>query len=401
MKKSLKLAVAAATIATPCVANAESTVVRINPISNMENPLYLPSQQKFYSKLSNGVMLKVADDSAAHKDKNQNGKTEFPIIRIQEEMGIGITDRWAIHGSVQYTHDDDIGRTGLSAGRLGTTYRILNLYHGFVWDVYGDLHLGGLGEMRGQYNIKGDASNTINNIKAAVIASGVTDPAQIQQAVEAAVSAKSEDILKASLLDASGVIDYDNYSNGMWGYHFGTKFGYVWNNKLTTSAFVEVLRTIGDDNSRLRIVGSDKDILPGASTALVMAKLGAPNEVTVEFKSTTEVNAGANVFYQWTPKWSTGAWFRYEHHADQGIKKITTNVQGAELNMVKSELEKRLSNMNDGFDDYIIGLSVAHQFTDHAQVALYGEYTFDTAHERSQNGTDDKADMGVRVNFTF
>jgi len=46
-------------------------------------------------------------------------------------------------------------------------------------------------------------------------------------------------------------------------------------------------------------------------------------------------------------------------------------------------------------------LSVAHQFTDHAQVAVYGEYTFDTAHERSQNGTDAKVEAGVRVNFKF
>jgi len=57
--------------------------------------------------------------------------------------------------------------------------------------------------------------------------------------------------------------------------------------------------------------------------------------------------------------------------------------------------------MKDGFDEYIIGLSAAAQVTPHAQVALYGEYTFDTAHEKSQNGTDAKVEAGVRVNFTF
>jgi len=71
------------------------------------------------------------------------------------------------------------------------------------------------------------------------------------------------------------------------------------------------------------------------------------------------------------------------------------------LEPVKKALENKLSDMNDGFDDYIIGLSLAHQFTEHAQVALYGEYTFDTAHERSQNGTDAKVEAGVRVNFKF
>ena len=106
-----------------------------------------------------------------------------------------------------------------------------------------------------------------------------------------------------------------------------------------------------------------------------------------------------NAFYQWTSKWSTG------HGSAMNIMptrcgKITTKVAPG-LEPVKKALENKLSDMNDGFDDYIIGLSVAHQFTDHAQVAVYGEYTFDTAHERSQNGTDAKVEAGVRVNFKF
>lgn len=388
MKKSLKLAAAASVLATPAMATVPGPV--FSPAQNMENPLYMPARNMFYSKLSNGLMLKVADDSAAHKDKHHDGAVEFPIIRIQEEIGYGITDRWAVHGSVQYTHDDDIRRTGLSAGRLGTTYRLLNLYNGWVWDVYGDLHLGGIGEMRGQYNIEGDpavAAATMGQLMPLIQAGKISQADAAQMA------------LGNSLLNAHGVIDYDNYSNGMWGFHVGTKVGKVWN-KLTTSAFVEVLRTFGDDNSRIRIVGSNTPLLPGYSTALVLASMGAPSEVTAEFKSTTEVNAGANAFYQWTDRWSTGTWFRYNHHTDQGIEKITTKVT-PELEPVKAALEDKLSDMNDGFDEYIIGLSVANQITEHAQVALYGEYTFDTAHARSQNGTDAKVEAGVRLNFTF
>lgn len=375
MKKSIKAAIAASVLVSPAFA------------ANMENPLYMPGAREFYSKLSNGLMLKVADDSDAHKDKGHDGKVEFPIIRIQEELGFGITNRWAVHGSVQYTHDNDIGRTGLSAGRLGTTYRVLKLQNGLIWDVYGDLHLGGLGEMRGQYNISGN-SVVAQETMAQLMATGMPQAQAAQTA------------LGAALLNAHGVIDYDNYSNGMWGFHVGTKFGRVWNEKLTTSAFVEVLRTFGDDNSRIRIVGDNAPILPGYSTALVLASKGAPSEITAEFKSTTEISAGANVFYQWSDRWSTGAWFRYNNHADQGIKKITTNVTPT-LEPVKAALEQKLADMNDGFDEYIVGLSVAHQFTEHAQVALYGEYTFDTAHARSQNGTDVKAEAGVRVNFKF
>ena len=35
------------------------------------------------------------------------------------------------------------------------------------------------------------------------------------------------------------------------------------------------------------------------------------------------------------------------------------------------------------------------------QVAVYGEYTFDTSHKGSQNGTDVKAELGVRLNVEF
>ena len=403
MKKTLKLAAAATMLATPAI--ADTVPVPYNTLNtNMENPLYMPGSRVFYSKLSNGLMLKVADSSEAHKDKHQDGKVEFPIIRIQEELGVGITDRLAAHFSVQYTHDDDISRTGLSAGRLGMTYRLLNLYNGFVWDIYGDLHLGGLGQMRGQYNIAGaelspaEMAAVKADVTQAALDAGVP-MAQVPAVVEANMS---KALAGASLANASGVIDYDNYSNGMWGFHVGTKVGKVWD-KLTTSAFVEVLRTFGDDNSAIRIVGSNTPIasLKDNTTAVILASMGAPSEISAKFKSTTEVNAGANVFYQLTSKWSTGAWFRYEHHADQGIDKITTKMATAELDAIKSALEQKLSDMNDGFDDYTIGLSVAHQFTDHAQVAVFGEYTFDTAHERSQNGTDAKVEAGVRVNFKF
>lgn len=365
MKKSLKLAVAATVLGTPAMAaNVPGQIY--STASNMENPLYLPARNMFYSKLSNGVMLKVADSSHAHKMKGHDGSTEFPILRIQEELGYGITDRWAVHGSVQYTHDNDIGRTGLSAGRVGTTYRILNLYNGFVWDVYGDMHLGGVGEMRGTYNVKGNLQD---------------------------------------IRTVSGVMDYDNYSNGMWGFHVGTKFGRVWD-KLTTSAFVEVLRTFGDDNNMIRVVGDNTPLklIPDmgiVSTATQLALMGAPASISADLKSTTEVNAGINAFYQWSDRISTGLWFRYNHHADQGVEKITTKMPNAQAQDLAKALEMQLADMKDGFDEFIIGLSWATQMTEHAQVALYGEYTFDTAHEKSQNGTDVKAEVGVRVNFTF
>ena len=300
MKKSLKLAVAASVLATPAMA------------ANLENPLYMPTAGEFYSKTSGGLMLKVADSSDAHKLKGHDGEVEFPIWRIQEDLGIGITDRIAIRGAFAYTHDADIDRKGMNHGRLGLIWR----------------------------------------------------------AVET-----SDDIV----------------------------FGKTWS-KLTTSAFVEVLKTFGSDNNVIDVSGLSVPITGMGMVPVSMA--GVPGEISVDLKSTTEINFGLNAFYQFNDTWSMGAGFKYNHHADNGVKSLSTdiNYNPAVEALAKPAVDRLiagLSDMNDGFDEYIVSLSVANQLNDYVQVALYGEYTFDTAHANSQNGTDVKAEVGVRLNLAF
>lgn len=367
MKKTITLATAVAALTAPAM--AANIPGPYSTVHNMENPLYLPEQNMFYSKLSNGIMLKVADNSWAHREKNHSGGFEFPIVRVQEEMGYGITDRWAAHFMLQYTHDNDIGRTGLSGGRLGTTYRILNLYKGFVWDVYGDIHLGGVGEMRGTYNVKGNLNN----------------PSSVY-----------------------GVFDYDNYSDGMWGFHAGTKFGHVWD-KFTAQVFVEILQTFADDNNMIRVVGDTKGTMmnvPGVgdvmmSPATQLAMLGAPTQISAKLKGNTDLSAGVQGFYEFSNRWSMGGWFKFNRHSDHGVDKITTEMPNAKTKALAAALEKQLADMEDGWDEYVIGASFSNQLTDNTQVTVYGEYTFDDSHRKSQNGTDVKAEMGVRLNFTF
>lgn len=337
MKKSLKLAVAASVLATPAMA------------ANLENPLYMPTSGEFYSKTGAGLMLKVADSSDAHKLKGHDGDIEFPIWRIQEDLGIGITDRIAIRGAFAYTHDADIDRKGMNHGRLGLIWRAIETSDNIVLDIYADAHLGGINKMRGSYTATG--------------------------------------------------FQYDNYSNGRWGADVGVRFGKTWS-KLTTSAFVEVLKTFGNSNNVIDIAGLNSEM--GGYLALA----GVPGEISVDLKSTTEINFGLNAFYQINDRWSWGAGFKYNHHADNGVKSLSTdiNYNPAVEALAKPAVDRLiagLSDMNDGFDEYIVSLSVANQLNDYVQVALYGEYTFDTAHANSQNGTDVKAEVGVRLNLAF
>ena len=331
MKKTLKAAVALSVLTAPAYA------------ANLENPLYMPKQGAVYSKTSVGVMYKKADHSAAQQQKGHAGATEFPIWRAHEELGYGILDDLELYGKFGYTHDGDIDRKGMHLGRAGLKYRALTTEGGFVWDMYTDMHFGGVSAMSGSYGVDG--------------------------------------------------FTYDNYSNGRWGFHLGTQFGQTWD-KFSVAAFAELLHTFGNDNNEIKV-----DI-PGA------AIIGLPDEISVDLASTTEFNAGFKAFYEINDAWSIGGGFTWKRHEDNGVEGLATelkSVPGTEAvqAMVISDLLKQTKDMNDGFEEYIVSLSVANQITDMMQVAVYGEYTFDNSHKDSQNGTDVKAELGVRLNVEF
>ena len=124
--------------------------------------------------------------------------------------------------------------------------------------------------------------------------------------------------------------------------------------------------------------------------------MGFPDEISVNLKSTSELTIGTNAFYQIDDRWSFGGGFRFVEHTDNGVKSIhTKNVAGADA------LVARTKNMHDGWDEYILSAVIANQITDSFQIALVGEYTFDHAHKNSVNGTDVKAELGVRFNVKF
>ena len=339
MKKTVKAAVALSVLAAPAYA------------ANLENPLYMPTQGTVYSKTSVGVMYKKTDASQAQKQKEHAGATEFPVWRLHEELGYGITDRLELYGKFGYTHDGDIDRKGMHLGRAGLKYRVIDTDTGFAWDLYADAQLGGISEMSGSY-----------------AANGFT---------------------------------YDNYSNGRWGFHVGTQFGRTWS-KFTAAAFAEVLRTFGNDNNSI-------DVSDFSVGGMPVSTFGIPDEISVDLKSTTEFNAGLKTFYQIDDRWSVGGSFTWKRHEDNGVEGLATSLKDVSANPMLAAYQKTIVNtllnevadMNDGFDEYIFNVTVANQITDAMQVAVYGEYTFDNGHRQSQNTTDVKAELGVRLNVRF
>jgi len=342
MKKSLKgLVVAAASvISTGAIA-----------ATNMENPLYMPQNREVYLKTAVATMYKTVEGTKATEAKGTSGQTEFPVWRFFGDIGYGITDRLDVHGHFGYTRDSEINRKGMHRGRIGLMYRALTEKDPFVLDLYGDAYLSGITPMKGTYTPKG--------------------------------------------------FDFDNYSNGRWGAIVGTRFGKTLGD-FTLAGHVEYLQTFGNHNNKIAIDPTN-----------AFAPL-FPSEISVDLKSTHETVAGFDAMYQMNSKWSLGAGFEYIEHYDNGVKGIHTQMpdfagdlapvqayKKAQQQSVIDLLLAETADMDDGWDEYVIKTSVTYQMTDDIHFTGFFEYTLDDAHAKSQNATDCKMELGVRMAARF
>ena len=344
--------------------------------SNMENPLYMPQNREVYLKTAVAGMYKTVEGTQSTDKKGTSGQTEFPVWRFFGDIGYGITDRLDVHGHFGYTRDNEINRKGMHRGRIGLMYRVLTDNDPFVLDLYGDAYLSGITPMKGTYTNKG--------------------------------------------------FDFANYSNGRWGAIVGTRFGKTWND-FTLAAHVEYLQTFGNHNNKIAL---DPALRPlygqfanpahplHAYEALLndttMSQLGFPAEISVDLKSTHETVAGFDAMYQLNKKWSLGGGFEYIEHYDNGVKGIYTKLATPNINpalpaSVQQQLQDGVvkglldvtKDMDDGWDEYVIKTNVAYQYSDDIQFSAFFEYTLDEAHAQSQNATDEKMELGIRMGARF
>jgi hypothetical protein len=415
MKKALNPLVAVVMFATMAFA------------ANVENPLYAPAQLGFYSKTGFSSMYKKSDANLAMQAKDWEHEQEFPIWRIYEDFGFGLTNRFALRGAFGYTHDGAIDRSGPHNARLGLNYRGVNWP--VVWDLYMDAWLGGISKM-----------------KANLIASSKKTPTYPL------------------------TFKYDNYANGRWGMWFGTVVGKTFD-KLTVSAFGEYQVTFGNSNNQIKIDSSAKPIIKGLvyqsvypgvhSKALenlpqVIAGVcqqnnipevycnrealgeevftpieeGAKNylktvaegkadtiardyvnglskDFSVNTKGTVDYVAGLKTLYEINNNWSMGGGFTWRHRATNSVEKvnIANTSKNPDTTTVKT-ITQGIGNsfkgsMEDGVEEFTLTLLGTRQFTDHLQLTLFGEYTFDTAQDKAQLGSDIRAEVGLRMNWQF
>ncbi|MCL2339004.1 MAG: hypothetical protein FWC51_03585 [Proteobacteria bacterium] len=358
MKKSIKLAAMLAVIATPALAE--------NSITNLENPLYIPTAGEVYSKTTAGVMYRAVDDAIPMQALGQAGKSQFPIWRLYEDLGVGITNRLAVRASVAWIQNNPGNRSGLSEGRVGLNYRIFDgsATHGINWDVYADAFLGGVDPMR----------------------------ATLKMPVPGMMA-----------------LAYDNYSTGQNGVWVGTQVGKTWD-KFTGAAYVEFQRTFGNSNNTISV--SDPTMAP------VFGAMPMIKSLSVDTASTWATGFGFKGSYQISDKCSLGGSITYRAYSDNTITGLHINWDDSKfpaglpqpmINAIKAGITASLTpafasymgNIHDGWTDWTLGLSLARQFTNNVQGVVYAQYTANQAAVNSQDGADAKVEAGLRLNLRF
>ena len=126
-----------------------------------------------------------------------------------------------------------------------------------------------------------------------------------------------------------------------------------------------------------------------------------PDKISVDLKSTTEFDLGANAFYQVNDRWSFGLGLKYIYHAQNGLKKVHTKIESAQGQAVANGLIQQKKDMHDRFSEFAQSFVVAYQATDYMQVAWYFENTLDNGQHLNANTTDFKAETGFRLNVKF
>jgi len=351
-----------------------------------ENPLFAPKAGGFYSRTALGLLGKEVDGSPINALKGTDGAKQT-VTRIYEDMGYGITDRLSLQLSIAYSINSDADRNGMHQGRLGALFRILGEDAPLVWDIYGDVHLGGISTM------EAELSNTKNGTKGL-----------------------------AGLASQFG-LDYRNYTTGQWGAYIGARVGKR-SGRRTWAAFAEVCRKSAGSNSEIaindRLVANLGDLGDGRDT---IVPLGAavqppgfpallPPTFSVALRPTVDRNLGARFFYRINDAWSWGASYTYKYHADNEASSVLLDpLPGPDdpadprfaLYQRQAAIVQGLKNgftgsLKDGYDEHILNLSLARSLGARTQLVGYIESTSDSAFGANcQNTTASKVELGLRL----
>jgi len=430
MKKALKPLIAVAMLATVAFA------------ANVENPLYAPAQFGFYSKTGFSSMYKQSDANLAMKAKDWEYHSEY-ILRGYEDFGFGLTDKFSLRGAFGYTHDFSIERSGPHNARLGIGYRAINQpVETVVWDLYIDAWLGGISKMKANliastselkeirdsmpFSFKYDnyangrwgiwlgtmVGKTFDRVTVSAFGEvqktygNNNNQIKIEESAKALVNgsikAKAEKKMRPTVVAAAcaqAVAD-GLFLDGAW-----------------------CVREI-DSNDNLKLVKHFVDsVASSMATGIASSYVsGLPNDFSVDTKDVWDYVAGLKTLYEINNNWSVGGGFTWRHRGANSVKALNIDVDENGINkkldainpgirqgkdptdaasITKEVAGSFVGSMEDGVEEFTLSLQGSRQFTKSLQLTLFGEFTFDSAEDKAQLGSDIRAEVGLRLNWQF
>jgi hypothetical protein len=378
MENAIKGLAAAALLVAPLAAD------------NPEHPLFVPKAGQFYSKTALGLMSKEVDDSPINKLKGIDGEAQS-ATRFYEDAGFGLTDRLSLQLSIGYTDNSDADRAGMHQGRLGLLFRALGEDAPLVWDVYGDVHLGGVSAL------EAELSNTKN---------GAKGPAN---------------------LATQFALNYKNYTTGQWGAYLGTRVGQDFGGA-AWAAFAEICQKFAGDNNEITVndmlVANMGDMGAGYDTLIPLGNAVQPPSFppvlpptfSVELASSLDYNFGFKYFHRLSDVLSLGATYTYKYHADNEAEAVLLEplpgptdptdpryaLYQTQTAIIRGLRDGFVGSLKDGYDEHIVNLSLAYKLGPKTQLVGFVEYTSDSAFDTNcQNTTASKYEFGLRLNLKF
>jgi len=436
MKKALKPLIAVAMLATVAFA------------ANVENPLYAPAQFGFYSKTGFSFMYKQSDANLAMKAKDWEYQNEY-ILRGYEDFGFGLTDRFSLRGAFGYTHDFSIERSGPHNARLGLGYRAINQPEkAVVWDLYMDAWLGGISKMKanlvastselkeirdsmplsfkydnyanGRWGIwLGTAvGKTFDRVTVSAFGEVQKTFGNNNNQIKIEKSAKDgiNGMIKANAEPKAkaGVMPLAVAEACKQAVEAGLSLNADWCvENINVNDNLKPVKQLADSVAS----SMANSLATGIASSYAS---GLPNEFNVDTKGIWDYVAGLKTLYEINNNWSVGGGFTWRHRGENSVKDLNIDVDESGINKKLDAIDPAIKQlginaasitkevkgsfvggMEDGVEEFTLTLLGSRQFTKNLQLTLFGEYTFDTAQDKAQLGSDIRVEHGLRLNWQF
>jgi hypothetical protein len=327
---------------------AVAGVSRASAAANMEDPMYMAKAGEGYTRLFVGANSKDSvitnDPTVTQPGYGYQGN----MLRLTGEVGHSFTDRFMLTLKMAYSGNYGEDRKGLHKANLEGLYRVVD--GKIKFDVIGGFSFGGI--------MKSEADVTMQM-------PSPPNPGPITMRPR-------------------------NYSYGMYGLVFGTRFGGNITDKLSVGALIEGTYRFSQSE------GMKID-------ANVVGPAPAIGIINASFESLLDIYTQVATSYQINDKLSVNGKVSYQYYDGKTVKDV--NVESASgpgaaaITAIANGFKGK--DLNDSFGEYGFGASAMYSLTEAIQVGPYYEYLLGGHMSKGALDTNYRTEYGLKFNAKF